>query len=77
MHTKGEEKVLPVSDSQKKAKNKWDAAHMSVLSCKARKDKVERFKAACKSAGTTPNAVFLEAMDAFIAEYSSEESPLD
>lgn len=68
---------MPVSDSQKKAKNKWDAAHMSVLSCKARKDKVERFKAACKSAGTTPNAVFLEAMDAFIAEYSSEESPLD
>lgn len=68
---------MPVSDSHKKAKNKWDAANMSVLSCKARKDKVERFKAACKSAGTTPNAVFTKAMDAFIAEYFEEESPLD
>lgn len=65
---------MPVTESQKRAKNKWDAANMAVLSCKARRDKVDRFRAACKAAGTTPNAVFVQAMDAFLSEHSADDN---
>lgn len=57
-----------VSETQKKARNKWDAANMTVLGCKVRKDKAEQFKAACKAAGTTPNAVFTAAIQQFMEE---------
>lgn len=52
-----------VSEKQKAWRNKWDAANMTVLGCKVRKEKAERFKEACRRAGTTPNAVFLEAIN--------------
>ena len=39
---------------------------MTVLGCKIRKDKAEQFKAKCKEAGTTPNAVFTAAIDDFM-----------
>lgn len=53
-------------DSTRKANNKWDAANMTVLGCKIRKDKAEAFKAACKAADTTPNAVFTAAINRFM-----------
>lgn len=62
-----------VRECQKRAKNKWDAANMTVLGCKIRKDKAERFKAACKSAGTTPNAVFTEAINKFLEKEEAGE----
>lgn len=62
-----------VSDVQKKARNKWDANNMIVLGCKVRKEKAERFKAVCKSAGTTPNAVFTTAMDDFMVEHGAND----
>jgi len=58
-----------VSDKQKGYRNKWDAANMTVLGCKVRKDKAEYFKSLCRSADTTPNAVFIRAIDAFIEEH--------
>lgn len=60
-----------VSEKQKGYRNKWDAANMTVLGCKVRKEKAEYFKALCKNANTTPNAVFTQAMDAFIEEHES------
>ena len=63
---------MTVTISQKKSRNKWDAANMTVLGCKVRKDKAEKFKAACKEAGTTPNAVFTGAIDSFMEEHSQE-----
>ena len=57
-----------VSEIQKRARNKWDANNMTVLGCKLRKDKAEQFKAECKEAGTTPNAVFTAAIDSFMAK---------
>jgi hypothetical protein len=39
---------------------------MTVLGCKIRKDRAEEFKAACKAAGTTPNAVFTAAINDFM-----------
>ena len=59
---------MAVSEARKRANNKWTAANMTVLGCKLRKDKAEKFKAECKEAGTTPNAVFIAAIDSFMAE---------
>ena len=58
--------VMPLTDAKRRANNKYIAANMTVLGCKVRKDKAEQFKAACKAAGTTPNAVFTAAMDRFM-----------
>lgn len=57
---------MPLTDSKRRANNKYIAANMTVLGCKIRKDKAEEFKAACKAAGTTPNAVFTEAIKNFL-----------
>lgn len=46
---------------------------MTVLGCKVRKDRAEQFKAACKDAGTTPNAVFNEAINSFMKQEGGEE----
>lgn len=60
---------MPVKESKRQANNRWDAANMTVLGCKVRKEKAEQFKTVCKSAGTTPNAVFTTAMDDFMEEH--------
>ena len=57
---------MPLTDARRRANAKWDAANMTTLGCRMRKDKAEQFKAACKAAGTTPNAVFTAAMDRFM-----------
>ena len=55
------------TDAQRAAVNRWQAAHMTVLSCKLRKEDAEAFRAACKAAGTSPNAVFRAAIAQFMA----------
>lgn len=57
---------MSLTEAKRRANNKWDAANMTVLGCKVRKDRAEQFKAACKDAGTTPNAVFNEAINKFM-----------
>lgn len=59
---------MSLTESKRRANNKWDAANMTVLGCKVRKSRAEAFKAACKAAGTTPNAVFTAAIDRFMEE---------
>ena len=58
-----------LTENQKKSRNKWDAANMTVLGCKVRRDRAEQFKAACKKNGTSPNAIFLAAMEKFMEEH--------
>ena len=58
-----------LTEKQKKSRNKWDAANMTVLGCKVRRDKAEQFKVACKKNGTSPNAIFMAAMEKFMEEY--------
>jgi len=65
---------MSLTEAKRKANNKYIAANMTVLGCKVRKDKAERFKAACKEAGTTPNAVFTGAIDDFMEEHGQEAS---
>lgn len=61
-----------VRDSQKQARNKWDAENMKVLGCKMRRDRAEAFQALCKVRGTTPNAVFQAAAEAFMQEHGGQ-----
>jgi len=62
---------MALTDAKKRSNNKWDAANMTVLGCKVRKDEAERFKAVCKERGTTVNAVFRAAMVEFMdADYT-------
>ena len=58
-----------LTEKQKKSRNKWDAANMTVLGCKVRRDKAEQFKAVCKKNGTSPNAIFMAAMEKFMEEH--------
>ena len=60
---------MGLSESKRRANNKWDAANMTVLGCKVRRDRAEQVKAACKKNGTSPNAIFLAAMEKFMEEY--------
>lgn len=62
---------MAVSESRRRANNKWDAANMTTLGCRMRKTDAEIFKAACKDSGTTVNAVFTAAAAKFMAEYSA------
>lgn len=61
------------TEKQKRYRNKWDAANMTVLGCKVRKDRAEAFKSACKTAGTTPNAVFIEAINSFMGQEGAHD----
>ncbi len=48
------------SESQKKASNKYNLAHMATLGCKVRKEQAEIFKAYCEKQGKTSNTVLKE-----------------
>ena len=60
---------MGLSESKRRANNKWDAANMTVLGCKVRRDRAEQFKAACKKNGTSPTAIFMAAMEKFMEEH--------
>lgn len=53
------------SEAQKRAKNRWDAENMAVVSCKMRRDLADSFKAAAKANGTTPNELIRGWIDAY------------
>lgn len=53
------------TDAQSRARNKWDAENMSVISCKLKREIAENFKTTAKSRGTTPN----ELIRGWIAAY--------
>ena len=46
------------TEAQKRARDKWDAENMSVISCKLKREIAENFKTAVKANGTTPNELF-------------------
>jgi hypothetical protein len=65
---------MAISEAKRRANAKWDSANLTIVGCRVRRDKAEEFKAVCKAAGTTPNAVFLEAMNDFM-ERHKEKGP--
>ncbi len=48
---------MSVSESQKKASNKYNLEHMATLGCKVKKEQAEAFKQYCSKLGTTSNNV--------------------
>ena len=57
-----------VTRAKRATNNKWDAANMTVLGCKVKRDEADAFREACRMAGTSPNAVFKAAIDEFMRE---------
>lgn len=57
---------MPRSEAKRRADNKYNLAHYTVLGCKMKITEAEKFKTACKDSGTTPNAVFRKAVDDFM-----------
>lgn len=55
-----------VTETQRRARNKWDGENMTVLGCKVKKTDAEAFKTECKRRRTSPNAVFKQAMEEFM-----------
>ena len=51
---------MAVSEAQKKASNKYNAAHMATLGCKVKKSEAEAFRIYAESQGKTSNALLRE-----------------
>ena len=56
------------TDTQRRARNKWDAENMSVISCKIKREIADDFKATARANGTTPN----ELIRGWISDYLIE-----
>ena len=54
-------------ESQKRASAKWDRENMMIV-----REFAAEFKAACKAAGTSPNAVIKKAMADFIKSHRAD-----
>lgn len=63
-----------VSEAQKRAKNKYDSTHYTVLGLKIRKDEAATFKELCKKHGTNPNAIFRAALDRFMEDHAPDDT---
>lgn len=59
-----------VTEAKKRSNAKWDRENMTTLGCRMRRDYAEEFKAACRMAGKTPNAIFKAAADQFMEDYN-------
>lgn len=54
------------SEAQKRARDKWDATNMTLVSCKMRRDLADEFKSAAKANGTTPGALIRGWIDGYM-----------
>ena len=64
-----------VTKAKRASNNRWDAQNMSVLTCKMKNETAASFRAACKLAGTTPNAVFRAAAEDLIEQVKAWHFP--
>lgn len=54
---------MPISPARRAANNRWDAANMSVLSVKLRKERADVIRDAAARAGQTVSAYILQAIN--------------
>lgn len=66
---KGERKT----DAQRRASNKYDAAHYSIVAAKMRNADAEAFRAACAANGTTVNAILTACALDYIAAHAAPD----
>lgn len=51
---------MPVSEAQKKSRDKWDKENMTTLGCKVKKEDAAAFREFAKGQGKTTNTVLKE-----------------
>ena len=62
--------------AKRASNNKWDAANMTVLGCKVRRDDADEYRAAAAAQHTTINAVIKQALnDLAESAESSKNTP--
>lgn len=64
---------MSTSEAQKKSRNKWDKANMSVIGCKLKREQAERFKQYAEQQGTTANNLLKGYVLTTIGETDSAE----
>jgi len=67
--------IIAITEASKQCKKNWDAANLTIIGCRATKEKAKLFHKACKAAGTNANAVLSATVNKFIEEHPVEESP--
>lgn len=60
---------MPLTDSKRRANNKYLAANYTVLGVKVRKDYADRVRACCETNGDTVNAVLRAALDRYLEQH--------
>jgi hypothetical protein len=64
---------MAISEAKKRANNKYNLAHYTVVGCKIKKEDAEAFKEECKKRNTTPNEVFKNAINEFMKAAGPED----
>lgn len=59
---------MPLTDSKRKANNKYIAEHMTVLGVKVRKDYADQVRQKAKERGDTVNAILKAALEKYMEE---------
>lgn len=66
------------TEAQKRARDKWDAEHMTYLSCKIRADVAADFRTLAERNGTTRNALIRGWILDYIAQHKpGQDAPQD
>lgn len=65
------------SESQKRANQKWDKEHLTIVGCRITKEKAELFKQSCRILDTVPNKVIMQTVDETIKKAQEIESQVE
>lgn len=65
---------MALTESKRRANNKYIAEHMTVVGCKLTKERASEFRLACKLGGTTQNAVLRAAVDDYIEQIKGKRT---
>lgn len=67
---------MPVSESQKRANQKWDKENMTTLGCKVYRHEAEAFKEYAKKQNKTSNTVLKEYVQECIKKNEAEKQEI-
>lgn len=60
-----------VTPKKRKSNNAWDAANMTVLGCKVRKEYADQVRTVCAANGDTVNAILKQALDDYLSAHTN------
>lgn len=61
------------SEAQRRANNKYQLKTYKIVGCKLRREIADQFTEECKANGTTPNAIFRQAVYDYMKEHAGIE----